>query len=118
MLGGQLIEYGGIIGVANVALSLAVLAMLIYYFKARSTLDELSGRLLLTGIFLGIHELTFFLEDAFVYELTKTLFFIMLFYSLVFIVRHNTTLKERLEEQNTFNTELKNRMEEIKEKVT
>ncbi|MEE8403547.1 MAG: hypothetical protein V3R93_07310 [Candidatus Hydrothermarchaeaceae archaeon] len=117
MTGGYAMDYGGIIGVANVALSLTVLAMLIYYFKFHSTLDELSRRFLFAGFFLGIHELTFFLEDPFVYELTKTLFFIALFYSLMFIVRHNTSLKEKLEKQETFNEELKKRLEELKKEI-
>jgi glycerol-3-phosphate acyltransferase PlsY len=111
-------EYGGIIGVTNVILSLAVLIMLLYYFKFRATLDELSRRFLFAGLFLGIHELTFFLGDSFIYELTKTLFFITLFYSLIFVVRHNSAIQEKLTEQETFNTELKKRLEDLKKEIT
>ena len=118
MIGGCATEYGGIIGITNVILSLAVLIMLLYYFKARATLDELSRRFLFAGLFLGIHELTFFLGDTFIYELTKTLFFITLFYSLIFMVRHNSTLQEKLAEQETFNTELKKRLEDLKTEIT
>ncbi len=118
MSGGSTIGYDGIVGIANVVLSLLVLIMLLYYLKFRSSMDELSRRLLLAGFFLGIHELTFFLGNSFVYELTKTLFFITLFYSLMFIVKHNIVLKEKLEENEMSNMELKRRLEEIKKEIT
>ncbi len=117
MIGGCATEYGGIIGITNVILSLAVLIMLLYYFKLRATMDELSRRFLFAGLFLGIHELTFFLGDNFIYELTKTLFFITLFYSLIFVVRHNSAIQEKLTEQETFNTELKKRLEDLKKEI-
>ena len=110
--------YGGLLGITNVGFSLAVLAIVIYYIKARARLDELSRRFLLAGFFLGIHELTFFLKDDFIYELTKTLFFISLFYSLVYIVRHNTTLNTKLKEHEKSNTELKKRLDELKKEKT
>lgn len=106
-------EYEGIIGTMNIGLGLTVLIIMLYYFMTHKTLDELSRRLLLTGFFFGIHELTFFLGDSFVYELTKILFFITLFYSLIFLIRHNAILKERLEEQKVRNKELKGITEEI-----
>jgi hypothetical protein len=109
--------YGGLIGLTNLTLSVIVFAILIYYFKVRSKLDELSRRFLLAAFFFGVHELTFFLVDDFIYELTKTLFFIALFYSLLYIVRHNVTLKEKLEEHETLNKELKKRLEELKKEI-
>lgn len=117
MTGGCTVGYDGLIGVTNVGLSLAVLAMLLYYLKVRNTLDELSRRFLFAGFFLGVHELTFFLKNNLVYELTKTLFFITLFYALVFVIRHNVTLTEKLDEQEKFNQELKNRLDELKEEI-
>jgi glycerol-3-phosphate acyltransferase PlsY len=118
MIGGCAATYGGLIGLTNVGLSIAIFVILIYYFKLRTSLDELSRRFLLAGFFLGVHELTFFLGDDFVYELTKTLFFVALFYSLVYIVRHNVNMKEKLDEQNTFAEELKKRLEEVKKEIT
>ena len=113
MLGGCATEYGGIIGITNVILGLAVVVMLLYYFKLRATLDELSRRFLFAGLFLGIHELTFFLGDTFVYEMVKILFFITLFYSFISVLRYNSTLQEKLTEQKGFNTKLKKNLEEI-----
>lgn len=107
-------EYEGLIGIANVVLSLIVFAIVLYYLKVRSTLDELSRRFLLAGFFLGVHELTFFLKDDFVYELTKTLFFIALFYSLISVVR----IKEKLKDHEALNAELKKRLEELKKEIT
>ncbi len=106
-------EYGGIVGITNVAWSLIIFAMLLYYLKARATLDELSRRFLFAGFFFGIHELTLFLGDAFVYEMAKILFFITLFYSFISVLRYNSTLQEKLTEQKGFNTKLKKNLEEI-----
>jgi len=111
-------EHGGLIEIANAAFGLVVLAMLLYYLKFHRTLDELSRRFLVAGFFFGIHELTFFLGSTFVYELTKTLFFITLFYSLMFVVRHNSSLNEKLAEQETFNAELKERLKDLKKEIT
>jgi cell division protein FtsL len=118
MAGGYVPAYEGLIGIANISLSILVLAMAAYYFKVRSKLDELSGRFLLAGFFLGVHELTFFLGDLFVQELTKTLFFITLFYALVFIVQQNTSLEENITKQDVFNEELKKRLDELKKEIT
>lgn len=118
MVGVCTAAYGGLVGITNLALGIVVLAILVYYFKVRSKLDELSGRFLLAGFFLGVHELTFFIGDAFVFELTKTLFFITLFYALIFIVRQNTALKENLTEHDEFNKELKKRLDELKKEIT
>jgi hypothetical protein len=118
MSGGSEAMYEGLVEVTNIGLSLAVLAIAIYYFKARSKLDELSGRFLLAGFFLGIHELTFFLGDPFVQELTKTLFFITLFYALIFIVQQNTALEEDITKHGISNEELKKRLDELKKEIT
>lgn len=108
-------EYGAIVGITNVAFSLGILAILIYYIVVHRTMDELSRRFLLAGFFFGVHELTFFLGDAFVYELTKMLFFVALFYSLISVVTQNLTLKKELGEQRARNKELKKMAEEISE---
>lgn len=110
--------YEGMVEITNIALSLVVLGIAVYYFKVRNSLDELSGRFLLAGFFLGVHELTFFLGDVFVQELTKTLFFITLFYALVYIVRQNTAMEENLSEQDKFNEELRKRLNELKKEIT
>lgn len=107
-----------IVGIANATLSAVVLLMLVYYIKFHNRLYELSRRFLFAGLFLAIHELTFFLNNPLVYELTKTLFFITLFYSLMFIVRNSESLEAALSEQERFNKELKERMDEIKKEVT
>ena len=118
MLGGFITAYEGLVGITNLALSIVVLAILVYYFRVRSKLDELSGRFLLAGFFLGIHELTFFLGDPFVQELTKTLFFIALFFALIFIVQSNRALEENLTSQDKLNEDLKKRLDELKKEIT
>lgn len=110
--------YEGLLVITNVGLSLAVLVIAVYYVKNRSKLDELSGRFLLSGFFLGVHELTFFLGDPFIQELTKTLFFITLFYALLFIVQRNAELEKNITEQEELNTELKKRLDELKKEIT
>ena len=117
MVGDSAASYMGLLGITNIGFSLVVLAIVIYYVKARGKLDELSRRFLIAGLFLGVHELTFFLKDDFIYELTKTLFFIALFYSLVYIVRHNTATDKKLEDQESSNSEMKKRMEELKNEI-
>jgi Ca2+/Na+ antiporter len=76
-------------------------------------MDELSRRFLLAGFFFAVHELTFFLGDDFVYELTKMLFFVTLFYSLLFVVTQNSNLQKELEDQKARNKKLKEMTEEI-----
>ncbi len=109
--------YEALVGFTNIGLSLVVLAIALYYFKMRSKIDELSGRFLLSGFFLGVHELTFFLGDLFVQELTKTLFFITLFYALVFIVQQNSSLEANITKQDMSNEELKKRLDELKKEI-
>jgi hypothetical protein len=106
------------VGITNIGLSLAVLAIAVYYVRTRSKLDEMSGRFLLSGFFLGVHELTFFLGDTFIQELTKTLFFITLFYALLSIVQRNAELEKNLAEQGALNAELKKRLDELKKEIT
>lgn len=118
MLGGFTIAYEGLVGFTNLALSIVVLAILVYYLRVRSKLDELSGRFLLAAFFLGIHELTFFLEDPFIQEMTKTLFFITLFFALIFIVQSNRVLEENLTNQDKLNEDIKKRLEELKKEIT
>ncbi len=107
-----------IVGIANATISVAVLLILVYYLKFHTRLYELSRRFLFAGLFLGIHQLTFFLNNPLVYELTKTMFFLTLFYSLMFIVRNSEGLELKLLEQEKFNRELKARLDEIKKEVT
>jgi heme exporter protein D len=109
------LEVWGLIRITKIVFTLIVLALYVLYVLRHRRLDELSRRFLLSGFFFGIHELTFFMGDAFIYELTKMLFFISLFYSLLFIVRQNTNLKKELEEQKARNKKLKERTEEIAE---
>lgn len=118
MVGEYTVAYGGLLGITNVGFSLVVLVIVLYYIKSHSKLDELSRRFLFSGFFLGIHQVTFFLGDDFIYALTNTLFFISLFYSLIYIVRHNTVLNKKLEEHESSNTELKNRLDELKKEIT
>lgn len=118
MVGGCAAPYGGLIEIANVSLSLIVLVIALYYFAARKKLDELSRRFLLAGFFFGIHEMTFSLGDPFIQELTKTLFFLTLFYALIFIVQQNSALEKNLSEQEKFNQDLKERLEELKKEIT
>jgi O-antigen ligase len=117
MLGGFTTVNEGLVGVTNLVLSIIVLAILMYYFKVRNKLDELSGRFLLAAFFLGVHELTFFLGNPFVQELTKTLFFITLFFALIFIVQHNMALEENLTKQEKLNEDLKKRLDELKKEI-
>jgi hypothetical protein len=104
-----------IAGITNAVFSLAVFALYFYYILVHKKVDELSRRFLLAGFFFCIHELTFFLGNDFVYELTKMLFFMALFYSLVFVVTKNADLKKELEEQKERNDKLKKSVEEISE---
>jgi multisubunit Na+/H+ antiporter MnhB subunit len=117
MLEGYTTANEGLIGFTNLALSVIVILLLLYYFRVRSKLDELSGRFLLAGFFLGVHELTFFLGDPFVQELTKTLFFIALFFALLFIVQNNKALEETLTNQGKLNEDLKERLDELKKEI-
>lgn len=106
-------ELETIIGITNVVFSITVIALLFYYIIGHKTIDELSRRFLLAGFFFGVHELTFFLGDDFIYELTKMLFFLSLFYSLLYVVTQNSDLRKELDEQKARNKKLKELTEEI-----
>ncbi|MBU2560124.1 hypothetical protein KKA03_04435 [archaeon] len=113
MSGGAELGLGGLTGATNIFFSFAVFAIYILYVAKHRKIDELSRRFILAGFFFGIHELTFFLGDPFVYELTKMLFFMVLFYSFLSVVTQNMGLKRELDEQKERNAKLKERAEEI-----
>lgn len=105
--------FGNLIGITNTVFTILVVVLYVAYVLRHKRLDELSRRLLFSGFFFAIHELTYFLGNAFIYEMTKMLFFILLFYSLHFVVTENMALKKDLEEQRAHNKKLKNLAEEI-----
>jgi len=80
-------------------------------------LDGLSRRLLLAGFFYSVHELSFFLNDPALFELTKVMFFLIFFYSLVNIISLDEETRKRLEEAEWLNAETKKRLERLKENI-
>jgi hypothetical protein len=96
------LAFSSLIGITNTAFTILVVVLYV-------------RRLLFSGFFFAIHELTYFLGNPFVYEMTKMLFFLMLFYSLHFVVTENTTLRMELDEQKVRNIKLKELTEEISE---
>ncbi len=102
-----------LIRITEIVFTVIVIALYVAYVLKHRKLDELSRRFLFAGFFFGIHELTFFVGDAFIYELTKMLFFITLFYSLAFVVTQNSTLQKELGKQKERNTKLRKITEEI-----
>jgi Ca2+/Na+ antiporter len=107
------LDSGGLTGATNIFFTFVVFALYILYVVRHRKIDELSRRFILAGFFFGVHELTFFLGDPFVYELTKMLFFMALFYSFLSVVTQNMSLKKELDEQKERNAKLKERAEEI-----
>ena len=103
----------GLIRITEIVFTVIVITVYVVYVLKHRKLDELSRRFLFAGFFFGIHELTFFLENALLYELTKMLFFITLFYSLAFVVTQNLTLQKELDKQKERNTKLRKITEEI-----
>ncbi len=102
----------------NVALVVIVFSILLYYLANSKKLDELSRRILLVGFFLSVHELTFFLLNPFVYELTKTIFYMTLFYVLIYLITVNKETNKRLMEAEELGNELKRRVERrVKENI-
>jgi hypothetical protein len=109
------LAFSSLIGITNTAFTILVVVLYVAYVLRHKTLDELSRRLLFSGFFFAIHELTYFLGNPFVYEMTKMLFFLVLFYSLHFVVTENMALRTELDEQKVRNTKLKELTEEISE---
>lgn len=80
-------------------------------------LDGLSRRFLLAGFFYSVHELSFFLNDPALFELTKVMFFLIFFYSLVHIISLDEETRKRLGETERLNAETKKRLERLKENI-
>lgn len=80
-------------------------------------LDGLSRRFLLAGFFYSVHELSFFLNDPALFELTKVMFFLIFFYSLVQIISLDEETRKRLEEAKQLNAEMMKRLERLKENM-
>jgi hypothetical protein len=110
-------DYQDILLATNLCFSVVVLVLFVYYLGRHRRLDELSRRLLLMGFFLGVHELTSFLHDPLIYELTKVIFFLTMFYALLYVVSNNVRVTERLEQQMREFDEIKKRLDIIKEEI-
>jgi RsiW-degrading membrane proteinase PrsW (M82 family) len=109
--------YEEVIWTTNIGFTVIVVILCLYYIMRSKRLDELARRLLLVGFFFAVHELSFFLFDTFIYELTKTLFFLTLFYALVYIISVNAQINKRLEKEERISKELKERLSRLKEEV-
>ncbi len=100
----------------NVAFALAILLLLAYYVLKHRQLDESSRRFLLVGFFFAINELSFFF-DPLIYELTKIVFFLVLFYAMVSIMTLNVKAHKKIEQQEKDFEEMKIRLERIRQEV-
>jgi hypothetical membrane protein len=103
----------GLVRLLNYVLIAGIFVLLVYYLLRAKRLDEISRRLLLVGFFFAIHELSFFLNDPMVFELTNTLFFIVMFYALVYIASMN----KRLEKKEEADVEMLGRLEKLREEL-
>lgn len=106
-----LIVDDGFVRLVNYVFIAGILILLSFYLLRAKRLDEVSRRLLLVGFFFAVHELSFFLNDPLVFELTNTLFFIVMFYALVYIASMN----QRLEKKEKADEELLQRLEKLRE---
>lgn len=104
---------GGLVRLINYVLIAGIFALLAYYLLRAKRLDEISRRLLLVGFFFAIHELSFFLDDSLVFELTNTLFFIVMFYALVYIA----SMSKRLEKKEEADAEMLERLEKLRKEL-
>lgn len=111
-------SYEGPIWALNLGLGVIIVILCAYYIARRRRLDALSRRLVLVGLFYAIHEMSFFLFDPVIYELTKTLFFLTLFYALAYIISMNLKIEKGLEEREKFAVEMKKRLERLKTAVS
>lgn len=103
----------GVIRIINYILVGGIALLVAYYLYKAKELDEVSRRLLLVGLFFAIHELSFFLKDPIVFELTNTLFFIVMFYTLVYIA----TMNKKLEMKEVSDTEMLQRLEKLRKEL-
>lgn len=101
----------------NVTFALVILALVAYYMLKRRELDELSRRFLLVGFFFSINELAFF-YDPLIYELTKIIFFLVLFYTMVRIIALNYEMHIKLAQQGQNYEEMKARLERIRDEIS
>jgi hypothetical membrane protein len=104
---------GGLVRLINYVLIAGIFVLLAYYLLRAKRLDEISRRLLLVGFFFAIHELSFFLNDPLIFELTNTLFFIVMFYALVYIA----SMSKRLEKKEEADAEMLARLEKLREEL-
>ena len=101
----------GIFFSANMGIIGVVAVLLVVYIAKGKKMDELTRRLLLVGFFLAVHELSYFLLNELIYELTKTLFFITLFYAFAFVINMHVQNTERIHETYKIKNGLDDMME-------
>ncbi len=101
----------GIFFSANMGIIGVVVVLLIVYIAKAKRMDELTRRFLLVGFFLAVHELSYFLLNGLIYELTKTLFFITLFYAFAFVINMHVKSAESIQETYKIKNGLEDMME-------
>ncbi|MFQ5887179.1 MAG: hypothetical protein ACE5HY_00610 [Candidatus Hydrothermarchaeales archaeon] len=105
------IAYESLIKFTTLGLIAVVLLLILYYIRVSRLLEEWERRILVAVLFFAVHELSFFLNEAFIYQLTNMLFIIALLYSLAYVFSFERKLKE-LEE---LRGELLKYLEEVRE---
>ncbi len=96
-----------------------ILAVVVSAFRSVRRTEEWERRIIILVLFFAIHELTFFLEDAFISQLTNMLFVISLLYALLYVFSFEKKLAEIEEQRKEFLSgleELRN-MKELREKL-
>ncbi|RMF89993.1 MAG: hypothetical protein D6733_05015 [Methanobacteriota archaeon] len=105
------IAYEALTEFITLFLTVAVLAVIVYSIRGFRLMEEWERRILIVVLFFAIHEMSFFLGEAFIYQLTNMLFVVALLYALAYVFSFEKKLTE-MEEQRK---ELLSYMEEIRD---
>jgi hypothetical protein len=100
-------------------LVISIVALIIYFLRSYNRFEEWERRILAVILFFAIHELSVFIGDAFITQLTRILFNITLLYTLLYVIIFERKIKNIEADRNEFLKsldEIKN-IKEIREKL-
>ena len=84
------------VGLTVIATILVILAL--YYIRSFKRREKWEQRLIILALLFIVHELSFFLEERFISQLTEMLFIIGLLYALAYVFTFEKKMKD-IEEQ-------------------
>jgi hypothetical protein len=87
------VVYESLIRFITYTLIFSAIILILYFLKSSKRLEEWERRIFMVVLFYVVHEISFFLEEPFIYQLTGMLFVVGLVYSLFYVFSFEMKIK-------------------------